>query len=380
MSTTTISPASIDLQPLIDFASEDWNIPTLKHPLLKPVSDIMKFNVSRVRLLMLLPTSLGGYVRTVQRQVDVAEFEVTGKLPRDEPHDYDEKLLKRFHELLDAETKRSEAKRGTPEWDNEARQQHTRALNIIKSITGNPIGIMTFTPLLSSQLTIMWTALEALFADLWEAALNAHPAKLAALKGNPNRINQPNSTSLSPNSQQTRGSRETRSVPLDWIENHRFQVREKMGTILRLRFEFSKLSSTREAYACAFDRKSETIDAALGHEAFEALNAIRNVLVHKAGKADREYVKRCSYLPMLPQTPEGQPVLLNGHIVTNLIRPCLEQAGNLMIAVDDWVGENFLFPLSSFLFPLSSFLFPLSSFLFPLSSFLFPLWRVPTTK
>jgi hypothetical protein len=337
-STATISHASLHLEDLATLAHENWNIPKLKHQILGPVSDSMRFNSSRVRLLLLLPSSVGGFVKRLQRCLDVAEFEVTGTINKTAPNMQSD-VLQRFHELLGQVLSEGEKLRGTPEWDKNVLQYHSDALEWVAAMADTPIGMLTFMPMFSAQLIGMWTAIESLFGDLWEAALNAHPAQLATLKGSPSRIKRLHATTKSNATSNSRPS-ESKQVPLDSIESHQFDIRTKMGTILRQRFEFTKLASVREAYSSAFDHKSSRIDAALGSNSLDALSAMRNVLVHKAGRADDEYVKRCAYLPTLPKTPKSQPILLNGKIIVGLIRPCLENARNLMTAVDDWIAEN----------------------------------------
>ena len=114
-----------------------------------------------------------------------------------------------------------------------------------------------------------------------------------------------------------------------------------MGTIFRRqrRFEFTRLSSVREAYSCAFSEKSSRIDAALANKSLDALSAIRNILIHKAGKADAEYIKQSSYLK-IPKTPIGSPVLLDGQNVAELIGAAIASAKSLFIGVDDWLRHN----------------------------------------
>src|SRR5437773_1998943 len=75
---------------------------------------------------------------------------------------------------------------------------------------------------------------------------------------------------------------------------------EMMGTILRERFAFSRLSGIREAYGCAFDKDSAEIDSILTDRSIDALQATRNVIVHKAGIADRDYIRRMTDLKLPP--------------------------------------------------------------------------------
>src|SRR5690349_14864584 len=73
----------------IDFANANWTLPrSPKTPELVAVSDAMKGNTARIRLLMLMPAQIGDMAIRMQRLLDLAEFEITGKVniagpPRD---------------------------------------------------------------------------------------------------------------------------------------------------------------------------------------------------------------------------------------------------------------------------------------------------------
>jgi hypothetical protein len=54
---------------------------------------------------------------------------------------------------------------------------------------------------------------------------------------------------------------------------------------------------------------------------------------------DREYTKRIKNLN-LPKGTIGAPLLLDGEVVMNLIRPAFKASNELLAAVDDWVIAN----------------------------------------
>jgi hypothetical protein len=112
-----------------------------------------------------------------------------------------------------------------------------------------------------------------------------------------------------------------------------------MGTILRERFEFSRLSDIREAYARAFDKDSSQIDEALTDKVIDALRIVRNVIVHKAGAADSEYLKMVSSL-RLPPAALGRPIVLTGENVVNLVSPVIDCSKGLLSAVDAWLIKH----------------------------------------
>jgi hypothetical protein len=127
---------------------------------------------------------------------------------------------------------------------------------------------------------------------------------------------------------------------LDEISKHKFNVANKMGTILRARFEFSSLDGIREAYASAFDKESVEIDRALTNKSLDALSAVRNVIVHRDAQADQEYIEKTKFLSSLPTATVGKHLLLDGEIVVRLLKPAITAANQLLIAVDNWLAKS----------------------------------------
>jgi hypothetical protein len=114
-----------------------------------------------------------------------------------------------------------------------------------------------------------------------------------------------------------------------------------MGTIFRRqrRFEFTRLSSIREAYSRAFKEKSGRVDNALGSKAFDCLSAVRNVIVHSGGIADARYVEQCSLLA-IPKAERGKPLHLDGENVAKLIKDVIGSSKGLIVGVDEWLQDN----------------------------------------
>jgi hypothetical protein len=130
-------------------------------------------------------------------------------------------------------------------------------------------------------------------------------------------------------------------IPLFYLSLSKFQIRDKMGTILRQakRVEFTRLVSAREAYSRAFNTKSGLIDAAMGNRSLDAINAVRNLIVHKAGIVDSEYKKQTT-LPNIPKAEVGESTSLDGQVVVDLIKPAVQSAIALILAVHDWIKTN----------------------------------------
>lgn len=200
----------------------------------------------------------------------------------------------------------------------------------------------------SLQIVSLWTAIETLLGDLWEEAINARPSGLGDLKGKPGtRISRlamsdsanpkvGKSTTDDEHSDDNKG-RSILLSELRRVSRGSYNVSNLVGTLLRAEFNFSRLSSIREAYSLAFFEHSNGVDKALSDKAFDALNVARNVLVHKAGRADQEYIGRTKSISTLPQLALGEQLVLNGTTTTNLNVPAIEAANRLIRAVDQWI-------------------------------------------
>lgn len=326
------------MEAITALAHENWDLPKLKHTSLVPVSTAFRGNIALLRFLMLLPTSIAGQMALTQRANDIAEFELTGAVAQDEsslPPEVAQAIERRRLELLDAHADATKARMDSPDWDESVGRFHFSAAKSLIGLTETPLGAYGFVTLLTAYTTGTWTMIETMLGDLWEAALNAHPKVLSSLKGNAKRIGSKEA------SLQTDAKADSKSIPISLVEMHKFDLRSSMGSILRQqrRFEFTRLSSIREAYACAFSEKSSRIDKALASKTLDELSAVRNVLVHRAGKADSEYIRSSKHLG-IPKADLGEPVLLDGDNVSKLVQGAIGSSKSLMIAVDDWVSQN----------------------------------------
>jgi hypothetical protein len=177
---------------------------------------------------------------------------------------------------------------------------------------------------MAAQITGIWTAFEALAEELWEAALNAHPMELAALRGGVKR--QPKDRD--------------KSVSLSELEKFKYDLSQHMGTILKRKYNFDRLEEIREAYVAAFEGDGNEVIDVLKHPSLDALSAVRNVIVHNGGIVDEDFLQKTQYLPEQILKPLGEFILLDGLIVASLVRPFMTNGWNLIGAVDNWLKRH----------------------------------------
>lgn len=177
-----------------------------------------------------------------------------------------------------------------------------------------------------------WTAIEIMFADLWEAALNECPHGLCQFK--------------STNQKPTETSKQL-SLDLvnEFLKKNQFNLSKVMGSMHRAsgRFNFTKLDSARAAYKAAFLRNEGDVIAAISSDSFSGLAAMRHVLVHKAGYADTEFFKAARKLPLLAKwknLEDKEKIEITGEDTRNLIVPALATGFELIHAVDEWIANH----------------------------------------
>ena len=80
-------PRDLSLQPCFDFGSEYLDVPDLKTEALKPIAAAFRYNVIRVKLMMVQPALIGELAARVARLMDIAEVELTGTIRTEQgPH------------------------------------------------------------------------------------------------------------------------------------------------------------------------------------------------------------------------------------------------------------------------------------------------------
>jgi hypothetical protein len=167
---------------------------------------------------------------------------------------------------------------------------------------------------LSAQVIGAWTACEVLAGDLWEEALNCHPGTLSNLGTGAGKID------------------------VNKIATHRFQVQDKMGTILKDNYVFSKHGDIGNAYASAFS--DATVTAAARNDSIKHLAALRHILVHRGGVADVKFTGQVTAHPVLSRFVQGDQITIDGYLASDVISSAISSMFDLIHAVDTWLVNN----------------------------------------
>ena len=228
--------------------------------------------------------------------------------------------------------------------------------------------------LMAMQATGMWSDVEVMVGDLWEAAVNAHPKILSNLEGKvprvkggntasdqgdsaPNESEEPNAGddpgwTYEPSSGE-RSKDSSKMIEIRLLESCGFDASRTMGTLLRRsrKVYFTSLRDIKESYGKAFcvnRRKSKgprghytkLIMGALNDESLIALAAMRNVILHKNGVCDDDYERESKKTTLIPTLTPPQPFFVDGKILLDVLPAVMRACINLILAVDGWLAAS----------------------------------------
>lgn len=338
MTTKIQIPAEFDfkVRACLDYTHHPWKLHrNPKTPEIEPIADFFRGRCARLRALMQLPAHVGNATIKLRDTYMRSIFDVTGRLDNNNlAPEQVEKIEVRSNEIFAKLAEQNIRLRQTAGWDDHVHETLVAGLVAIEIIGKDAHSAGMLQASMMSYVTTGWTIIETMSGDLWEGALNAHPLSLANLTGSPKRLK-----GRQINKSSTQAPKESKIISLDDISRYEFNVANKMGTILRTKFDFASLAGIREAYSSAFNERSAQIDTALADESLDALSTVRNLIVHRDGQADAEYVKKTKFLKSIPTVEIGQHLFLPGDVVVGLLKPAISAANRLLIAVDEWLAK-----------------------------------------
>ncbi len=176
--------------------------------------------------------------------------------------------------------------------------------------------------LLLAAVSATWTSFEAVTSDAWELVLNSRPSILA--KNVFRQLDQSD-----PNDRVTQ-----KQIGLGILAKYDFNVRDKLGTILRTKFDFTSVTTIRRAYSSVFG-KLEELEAALAEPELSTLEATRHLVVHRGGLVDAEYKRRSKSSLAL-----GTALPLDAATVSSWANAVIDSSCKLLVFLDDWLVQN----------------------------------------
>jgi hypothetical protein len=311
------NPPEYKLEKFWDFSFAALRFSSVSIAPLEAVRVPFMYNVAGVKAQLVFLIFALNFARELERLEVIAEHELTGTISdevcssvRSDP------LMRRIQELYNIANARIIEREKRGDGSNIQFQMHDMFMRLNLVVKGMPeLVSMGAERYLGSMLLGVWTAFETLAGDLWETALNIHPRILSDLKTG------------------------DKSVPINQVQRYGYDLREKMGTILKKKYNFDRLDGIREGYEEAFNIDSAKIQAALSDKSLDTLSALRNVIVHRGAVADAEFVNRSKSLP-LPKFAIGERIRLDGDLIVPPMQQAIKAGDSLLVAVDEWIVQH----------------------------------------
>jgi hypothetical protein len=176
---------------------------------------------------------------------------------------------------------------------------------------------------LASMLIGIWTAIEVLFEDLWERALNEHPHDLCKV---------------------TIPQREKKGgIEVSDIQGAGFDLSKQMGTLLKTKFKFHTLDDTRLAYESAFSTDGGDVLKAIRNRDLDAIYHIRNLIAHNNGVIDKHFLeetKTVSTLASIRALGEKARLPIDGPMVKLHVENGIRCGCALLKSVNEWINNH----------------------------------------
>jgi hypothetical protein len=196
--------------------------------------------------------------------------------------------------------------------------------------TGPPIsnGMEAF---LASLILDMWTTFEMLAGDLWETAVNHGPkawcqAVLKAQGGGKQKAQQ------------------EKSIKFKDLEAHGFDLRKKMGTILRAteKAKFQSIDDIKYTYEDLNEKRLTKLFDLDQHKDIFGLASVRNLYAHKVGVVDASFLDENveRVYERFAALKTGEPFPIDGEIVVTLTDSAIRLGNRLLVAVDELLIEH----------------------------------------
>lgn len=313
----------------------------MEWPELQPVADNFFTNFGRAHLLLGLVADVSVLSSLVQLSVHDARAEFgLNRLGPLSP-EKDEKVRKRAEEIYNGKIA------------NHDEMWQTLHRNL---------GSLVHAFKMDSQLEVLfsgvvinaWTAFEMAATDLWVEAVNLRPKPLAM-----GAIEWKYKADDKGDALDQKGASGEKGPVLTFIQNLVESDEPVLaGSMLRRtgRFDFARFATAKAAYRNAFGIKPEFFK----QDPFlylEVLDAVRNALVHRAGRVDRMFLSRVKgslTKPSHPEDPEAskfvelglgavklnEVIRVDGVMVHTFIQAVYDATFSLMNAVDEWYKKN----------------------------------------
>ena len=335
-----MSDHNLKLNAIVDFKFPGSNEPYKpRNRWIAGVANSYWKNLDRLEASIFFPVALVHNATMTQFSGDVAMIALFGKLLTEAETDA---LSEDDKAKLTEEATRINVEKNK-NWNEQSEiEMNVRVLGNFERFLENDMIRDGFDALFSSLIINSWVCFETLATDLWVAAVNNNPNSLgiAALKAANSKNSNPATAKKATTSKNP--------ISLDIMAKYEFNLRRKLGTILwrERHFNFNSLDTIKKAYFDCFltwnsdknKERRETVEkwfSGPDYDQLQVLEATRHVLVHRAGFADKKFVKDVKDKHViLSSVTENKRIPVSGEMVQDFVNSSFRCGTQLLEGVD----------------------------------------------
>ena len=192
-----------------------------------------------------------------------------------------------------------------------------------------------FDAMYASAVISAYSVFEILAADLWVTMLNLRPASLGVAALNA----KPRDPSDSDPDLDSEGKRFV-SIVKQFLIDHGFNLAGAMGSGLRDKYRWVSFVGITAAYMDVFPEADKRLKKVFYDPGMRSLSAVRNVLVHKGGLVDAEFVQKAAHDPTLRSYRQPQKLFIDGPLLSTLAGAAVSNAATLIEFADEWISTH----------------------------------------
>ena len=277
---------------------------------LRPIAEAFRDNVERIWLMSQVPQSTIATCVQHATIISQATFDVLGKPVMDDTDlsEHGQEIWNRHLELM--ESTYFEDRPLTLKVLLSDSTRHHKHVNVNEGVMRRG-----FLAMLGAQVIGAWTAFDALTTDVWIAIVNERP-NIA--------LNAP--------------GLKDKSFNLSRLQQHDFNWHGRIGDLLKDKVDLTSYKGIKTAF------KQILPNADRIHEMFDspriaATLSVRNNLVHKAGRADNDFIDEMKSTPPWSEVRLGQYLPLDGPNASELAGAVISGGTHLLLSVDAWLRQ-----------------------------------------
>ena len=125
-----------------------------------------------------------------------------------------------------------------------------------------------------------------------------------------------------------------KNISVGFLARHGFDLRNKLGSVLKPKFGFTSVSGILKAYQAAFGKISD-IEDVLNDSKLSDLETTRNLIVHRPGLVDDEFKNRTGTTLKI-----GDPLIVSREQLKSLPDKAIEAGSVIFESVEGYLSSK----------------------------------------